>query len=144
MKLRIGIVLAVAAFAVVAAGSARATTQLRLGAADNSTSGTITMICADGTQWVFPDDSYFDAQTFGDVFCDGNFTIVQPVDSTTNGSNDNGGGNDVAATSGGTDVGFGADSNMAPDPSLYTTEVQCPDGSIWAVASGDDFVCPAA
>jgi len=144
VKLKIGIVLAVAAFAAVAAGSARATSQLQFGAADDSTSGTITMICADGTQWVFPDDSYFDAETFGAVFCDGNYTIVQPVDSTTNGSNDNGGGSEAATSSGGTDVGFGADQNMAPDPSQYTTEVQCPDGSIWAVASGDDFVCPAA
>lgn len=43
----------------------------------------------------------------------------------------------------GVDVGLGADPNMAPDPSLYATEVRCPDGSIWAVAIGDDFVCPA-
>jgi hypothetical protein len=42
----------------------------------------------------------------------------------------------------GVDVGLGADPNMDPDPDLYATEVLCPDGSIWAVVKGDDFVCP--
>jgi len=45
---------------------------------------------------------------------------------------------------GGVDVGLGADPNIAPDPALYSTEVRCPDGSIWAVAIDDPFVCPAS
>jgi hypothetical protein len=49
-----------------------------------------------------------------------------------------------APDTGGVDVGLDADPNMAPDPSLYATEVRCPDGSIWAVATGDPFVCPDA
>jgi hypothetical protein len=49
----------------------------------------------------------------------------------------------VAVETGGVDVGLGADPNIAPDPALYSTEVQCPDGSIWAVATDDPFVCPA-
>jgi len=51
---------------------------------------------------------------------------------------------ETPADTGGVDVGLGADPNIAPDPSLYATEIRCPDGSIWAVAIGDEFVCPAS
>jgi hypothetical protein len=51
-------------------------------------------------------------------------------------------GGPVVAPEGGVDVGIDAPSNQQPDPTLYSTQVQCPDGTIWAVADGDSFTCP--
>lgn len=57
-------------------------------------------------------------------------------------SNDNGGGAYPTILSGVDLHSLSADPAMDPDPTLYATEVQCPDGSIWAVPFDDTFSCP--
>ena len=140
MKVKIGILLVVAALAVVAAGSARA---------DAPAAGDYTYIqCGDGTLWVL--DSSWDAASFGEEICGGDYTVVaDPAgQSADTGSADNSGdtgstdGSDSVQYSGGKDVGLGADINSSPDAGTYVTDVQCPNGQIWAVASGSGFVCP--
>jgi hypothetical protein len=154
VKIKIGILLVVVALAAAAAGAARADVPSLpagsswCGEADAAACDvTATYVeCSDGTVWVV-DPTVLDADSFGAEFCDGDYSVLQPDTTNDTNSSDSGDGSsstlDVAAT-GGTDVGFGADPNIAPDPTQYVTEIQCPDGSIWAVASGDDFVCPAA
>ena len=128
MKIKIGILLAVVALAAVATGSARADAP----AADTYVQ------CSDGTVWVL--DSTIDVAWFGDAVCDGYTVVSAPADTA-----DSSDSSDTASvTTGGTDIGIGAASNASPDASSYVTQVQCPNGQIWAVASGDDFVCPAS
>lgn len=132
---RLGVVLAVAVCAVAAAaGTARADTSSWCGQATCDASSTLYIACSDGTVWAL-DPEWADADTYGQVFCDGSYSVLQPPDPSDQGDNTGDGGN--AGT-------FDLSASMAPDPSLYITEVQCPNGQIWAVASGDDFVCPAA
>jgi hypothetical protein len=129
---KILVLLAVAALAVAVAGSARA---------DNAAPpATVTVQCADGTVWVL-DPADMDVATFADAICDGDYVVLPPEtafggDSGTTNAPDGGGGSIVAD--------FSLSPNMAPDPAQYATEIQCPNGQVWAVASGDDFVCPAA
>jgi hypothetical protein len=87
--------------------------------------------CADGTVWVV-DPALADPGAFGEEMCQGGYTLLQPPP----------GDPPPAAAPPAADVGFGADPDMDPDPALYVGEVRCPDGSIWAVARGDDFACP--
>jgi hypothetical protein len=152
VKLKIGILLAVVALAAAAAGAARADVPSLpagsgwCGEADVACDSTQTYIeCSDGTVWVV-DPTLVDADSFGAEFCGGDYAVLQPGTSNTTDTTGDGSSTpslDVAAT-GGTDVGFGADPNIVPDQTEYVTEIQCPDGSIWAVAAGDAFVCPAA
>ena len=154
MKVKIGILLAVAALAVAAAGAARADVPALpagsgwCGEADAACDVNLNYVeCSDGSVWVV-DPSLIDADSFGADICGGDYTVLAPdtTNTTDNSGGDTGSSNppfDASAT-GGTDVGFGADPSIDPDPTQYVTEIQCPDGSIWAVASGDDFVCPAA
>ena len=131
MKIKIGILLAVVALAAVATGSARA----------DATAADTYVQCSDGTVWVL--DSTIDVAWFGDAVCDGYTVVSAPADTAdTSDSSDSTG--DTASISGGSDIGIGAASNASPDASAYVTQVQCPNGQIWAVASGDDFVCPAS
>ena len=138
---KIGVVLAVAACAVAAtAGTARADVQAPASDWCGQAEGTcdaslVYMQCSDGTVWVFA-PANFDADTYGAVFCGGDYSLLQPPPRP----NQWGGRNDHGTVN----LGLGADPWMAPDPSEYSGEVQCPDGSIWAVAPGDPFVCPAA
>jgi hypothetical protein len=92
-------------------------------------------VCTDGQTWVL-DPTVVDVTTFGDALCLGDFDVVIPTASASpeDPADDDG--------TGGVDVGLGADPTMDPDPSLYGTEVLCPDGSIWAVPIGESFVCP--
>jgi hypothetical protein len=90
--------------------------------------------CSDGTVWAIPSD--WDADGYGEAMCGGDYSVLVQTTYTT--QSDGGTGDE------GSDVGLGADSQMAPDPSQYRTEVRCPDGSIWAVPIGVSFVCPAA
>ena len=76
-----------------------------------------------------------DVASFGDAVCDG-YVVLAP-DATSAVSD-----TEAVASIGAGD--FNLSSAMSPDPTAYVTEVQCPNGQIWAVASGDDFVCPAA
>jgi hypothetical protein len=89
--------------------------------------------CSDGSIWAIEQD--WDVDGFGEAMCNGDYAVlVAPPDFTSLGGE---------VPSSGIDVGLGADPNMAPDPSQYGTEVRCPDGSVWAVPIGDDFICPA-
>jgi len=115
-----------------------------------TTDTTVWVQCADGTVWVI-DTTEMNPDDFGAAVCADGYTVYSYDPSlyssdpgaTGSGTGDNGG--DVGSSlDGGTNVGLGADPNMAPDPTLYSTEVQCPDGSIWAVATGDDFTCPSS
>jgi len=124
VKRLILLVLAVAALSFAAAGSVRA---------DDAIPLTTTIQCADGTSWVLDQDQ---VAWFGDAFCDGGYSVVAPQDPASA---------DDAAAPFGIGLGdFSLSSSMAPDTSSYVTEVTCPNGQVWAVASGDDFVCPAA
>ena len=120
MNRKIGALLAVLVLAAAASGAARA-----------SGPDTIYVECFDlgGAAWIVPQELVDD---FGGSSCDPLATQM-PAPPVPRGP--------VRAT-GGVDVGLGADPNIAPDPDLYATEVRCPDGAIWAVAKGDDFVCP--
>ena len=134
MTRKILVLLAVAALAVAAAGSARA---------DNAAPpATVTIQCSDGTVWVI-DPTDMDVATFGDAICDGYVVLPQdPASDTATGTDT--GTADATSTS---DIGLGdfsLSATMSPDPTQYVTEIQCPNGQVWAVASGDDFVCPAA
>lgn len=126
MKRLIFLVLAVAALSFAAAGSVRAD--------DAIPSPTTTIQCADGTTWVLDQDQ---VDWFGDAVCDGGWSVV-PQDT----SSDSDLTSDSVSGIGAGD--FSLSSSMAPDPTAYVTEVTCPNGQVWAVASGDDFVCPAA
>jgi hypothetical protein len=154
VKVKIGILLAVAALAVVAAGSARADVPALpsglgwCGQAELACDTTQSYVeCADGSVWVV-DPSLIDADSFGTEICGGDYSVLQPA--TSNSTESAGTPNDGTAPTldvaktGGTNVGFGADPNIDPDPYQYVTEIKCPDGSIWAVAAGDNFVCPAS
>jgi hypothetical protein len=123
VKLAIAVLLA-AALAATAAGNARA---------DGVAPPTVR--CADGTMWVLDP---VDVDSVGLLLCAGEYVLVEELDATGTTPDDS------AAPSVGVDVGFGADPNMDPDPAEYGTEVRCPDGTVWAVPIGDDFVCPAA
>jgi hypothetical protein len=91
--------------------------------------------CADGTIWLV-DPALADPDEFGEWACGGDYVVLHP-DPAPPPDPDGGGG----STAGSGD--FGLSPLMAPDPELYSGEVECPDGSIWAVAKGDDFHCPA-
>jgi hypothetical protein len=125
------VVFAVAAISFAAAGTVRA---------DDAVPPTVTIQCSDGTVWVL-DPTVMDVASFGDAICDG--YVVVPQDPAS----DTGTGTYSADAAGTSDIGLGdfsLSSAMAPDPTQYVTEIQCPNGQVWAVASGDDFVCPAA
>jgi len=126
--------LAVVALAVAFASTARA---------DNNAppdGTTVSIECSDGTTWTV--DSSWTPDSLGQLVCDGGYTIVQPDATTDSGSDDP--SSPPSSSDGGTDLSLDAGTNIAPDPVEYVTDVQCPNGEIWAVASGDDFVCPAA
>ena len=140
MMLKIGVVLAVAVLAAATASMAQASVPpLAPGsdwcgqAAGTCDSSSTYVECSDGSVWAIPSD--WDSDGYGEAMCNGDYSVlVQPPPLTQ-----------LSQTSdGGTDVGLGADSDMAPNPSQYGTEVRCPDGSIWAVPKGVAFVCPAA
>ena len=163
MKLKIAALLALAALSVVAAGTARADVpavqpgDAWCGESSDAAcqSSMLYVECADGTIWL-ADPAYTDADTIGQVVCAGDYTSLQPAppatDDSAGDSTDDSTDTQAAppedqsfSLGGGTDVGMDASSTMAPDPTQYATEVQCPDGTMWAVAFGDDtFVCPAA
>jgi len=131
---RLGTTLAVAALAVAFASAAQA---------DNTPppdGTTVSIECSDGTVWTV--DSSWTPDSLGQLVCDGGYTIVQPDATTNSGSGDS--SSPASPSDGGIDLSLDAGSNIAPDPVEYVTDVQCPNGQIWAVASGDDFVCPAA
>jgi hypothetical protein len=139
MKRMMLVGLTVLALAFAAAGAARADVpSLPPGSGWCGEAGTCEtsmsyVECSDGSIWAI--DQSWDADGFGDAMCNGDFALLADSPGyTTLGD----------APSSGVDVGLGADSKMAPDPTQYGTEVRCPDGSIWAVPKGDDFVCPAA
>lgn len=136
MNRMIGVVLAVAACAAIAAGSARAGSTDWCGQAEGTCDTSLTYVqCSDGSSWVL--DSTWSPDAFGEEFCDGNYTIPSPP-SFTQQSYDSDGTDQTSASD------FSLASNMDPDPAQYVTEVQCPSGQVWAVADGDGFVCPAA
>jgi hypothetical protein len=134
VKRTIVVLLAVAAFAAAAAGAARADGGW-CGQAEGTCDTSATYIhCSDGSVWVL--DSSSTADDLGETLCDGDWTLLQPPAPDDSSSNDGSFaqlGLDTAVSPG-----------MAPDPTQYSGEVVCPDGSIWAVAIGDDFICPAA
>lgn len=137
----IGAVLAVAACAAaIAAGAARADDNTGwCGYAGGTCDSSQTYVqCSDGTVWVL--DQSWSVASFGETFCGGDYTVLQPP-AFTQLSSDQGGG-DPGGDDGGNTLSLAT--NMAPDPLAYVTEIQCSDGLIWAVASGDAFVCPAA
>lgn len=151
MKLKIGTAVAVAALAAfAAAGTARA----QAASLPSSIGTPVYLQCTDGQVWIVDaaDAAVIDEQTYTESLCPDGGAIVQSIDQPqqpdpSGGDTGSASGGDLGwtiAESGGIDVGFDADPNIAPDPSLYSSEVQCPDGSIWAVAQGDQFVCPAA
>jgi hypothetical protein len=131
----IGVVLAMAACAAIAAGSARAGSTDWCGQAEGTCDTSLTYVqCSDGTAWVL--DSTWSPDVFGEEFCDGGYSVLTPP-AFTEQSDDS--GNDQTSAS-----DFSLASNMNPDPANYVTEVQCPSGQVWAVADSDSFVCPAA
>ena len=138
MKLALAIALVLAALTV--AGAARADGWCGESSDAACQSGMAYVECADGTIWLV-DPAVLEADTFGQTMCNGGYTVLEPPAPPD--PSDPGDGGGLTWDTGGADVGLGADPNMDPDPSLYLTEVQCPDGSIWAVAIGDEFHCPA-
>ena len=128
MNRKIGALLAVLVLAAAASGAARA-----------SSPDTIYVECFDlgGIAWMVPQELVDD---FGPSSCQPLATQVSapPPEAFATGDDEA----EPPHETGGVDVGLGADPNIAPDPDLYATEVLCPDGAIWAVAKGDDFVCP--
>ena len=139
MKFKIGTALAVAALAAFsAAGVARAQ------ATSLPSSTTVYVQCVGGDVWVV-DPALIDGASFGQAMCPYGYTILSSANNVrSTQASDPGDSTGAGSDTGGIDVGLGADPMMQPDPSLYSTEVQCPDGSIWAIAQGDQFVCPAA
>ena len=85
--------------------------------------------CADGTIWLV-DPALMDADLFGETTCVGGYTVLTPSPPSVDAAPDESSG------------AYDLDSTMAPDPSEYIGEVQCPDCRIWAVARGDRFACP--
>ncbi|MFL5909012.1 MAG: hypothetical protein ACJ768_00350 [Gaiellaceae bacterium] len=137
MKLAFALLLVVAA--LMAAGAAQADGWCGESSDAACQVGMAYVECVDGTVWLL-DPALVDVDTFGETMCEGGYTVLEPPPATPPDAPGPDGG--PQWDPGGTDVGFAADPNMDPDPSLYGTEVQCPDGSIWAVAIGDRFVCP--
>jgi hypothetical protein len=133
---KVGVMLAVAASAVAAtAGVARASSTGWCGYAEGTCDTSMTYVeCSDGTVWAL--DQSWSVDAFAATVCGSNYTILQPSASTA--PSDESGGDQTSESD------FSLSSSMAPDPSQYLTEVQCSNGQIWAVASDDDFVCPAA
>jgi hypothetical protein len=119
------IALLVAILAAVFAAGARA-----------DAGGTIYVECfdADGIDWYVPVElvEQSDPTACNPLIAEGPLPAPPPTDEEA-----------PPPDTGGTDVGFDSDPNIAPDPSLYSTEVRCPDGSVWAIAIGDPFICPA-
>jgi hypothetical protein len=140
--LKIGVLLAVAVCAAAAtAGTARASVPPLAAGTDwcGYAEGTcdtsmIYVECSDGTVWAL--DQSWDVGSFGEAICGGEYAVLSPPAFTTQSQDSEG---DQTG-----EGDFSLSTNMAPDPTQYATEVQCPNGEIWAVASGDDFVCPAA
>ena len=118
MKRIVVVVLAATALALAGAGVARANEQ------------PLSVACTDGTVWTLEP---FDVDEFAAFLCDGAYVVVNLQEDDPAAVDDSGDG---------VEVGLGADPNMDPDPSLYRTEVRCPDGVIWAVPFGEPFVCP--
>jgi hypothetical protein len=132
VKIMIGVLLAAVALGTVDAGSARA--------ADDPDDIYAQCFDADGNDWFVPPGL---VDTFDWSSCVP-LAVLLPGPPPTDGQNVDAGDPDPPVeTGGGGEGGAGADPKIAPDPDLYATEVRCPDGSIWAVAKGDDFVCPA-
>jgi len=165
VKLKIVALLAFAALSVVAAGTARADSAAPAPDGSAVCSTDALFACDTPPLYVecYVDGAAVDVQPGDDIdtsTCDPLFIAYpdppqQPTDAGTQQPTDDGTytatgtstvdlpvGYDPA--SGGMDVGLGFDPNINPDPSQYGTEIQCPDGSVWAVAIGDQFVCPAA
>ena len=135
MNRMIGVVLAVAACAAIAAGSARAGSTDWCGQAGGTCDTSQAYVqCSDGTVWVL--DQTWDATAFAEDICNGGYSVLQPSFTTLS--------DDSAGTDQTNEGDFSLSSTMAPDPTVYVTEIQCPNGQIWAVADGTDFVCPAA
>jgi hypothetical protein len=164
MKHLIATAAAVGALVLVAAIAAGTASAKTAHSSDDAVIGYLT--CSDGTTYTV-DTSLFDLNDLGQTLCPDGFTTStsdpgadpgNPGDSAGDGSSggdgsstdsgsSGGGGEDllsVAVPTGGQDVGLGAASNQTPDTDSYSTQVQCPDGSIWAVAAGQDFTCPTS
>jgi len=137
--------LVVGALALLAAGAAQAATT---GAdAGNIDQGNVVyMTCTDGTTYTI-DTSEYDPDALAPYLCPDGYTVSDSPPQTPDASSppptaDNSGGGVSPTPDPGVDVGLDAPSNQQPDPTEYSTQVECPDGTIWAVAIGDTFTCP--
>jgi hypothetical protein len=137
---RIATLLAVGAVALVATAAAQAEpASVDQG---NSQDPIAYLICTDGT-WYAVDTAEFSPDGLAPDLCPDGYTVSDTPPAPDPGPPpppDGGSQND--APDPGVDVGIDAPSNQAPDPTVYSTQVQCPDGTIWAVAAGDSFTCP--
>src|SRR5437763_15054775 len=132
----IGVALVVAALAAVATGAARASAGTDwCGLAEGLCDTSMTYLeCSDGSVWVL--DQTWSPEEFGEQACEGGYSVLAPPAFTQ--QSDEPGNDQMSARD------FGLAWNMTPDPANYATEIQCPIGQVWAVAKGEDFVCPAA
>jgi hypothetical protein len=134
---RIAIVLAAGALALVAAATAQAAPA---GADAGNDQGTVVYLtCTDGTTYTI-DTSEFDPDQVAPYLCPDGYTVSDTPPDANPPTADTGDNSLTGAS--GVDVGIDAPSNQQPDPTLYSTQVQCPDGTIWAIAIGDSFTCP--
>jgi hypothetical protein len=147
VKIRFVTMLAVGALALVAASAAQAAR-----ATDEAGDPTaiVYLTCTDGTTYQI-DGSEFSPDDVAPYLCPDGYTVSDtppdadtpdPTVSVTDTTDDGGPVLTPTDTNGGVDVGIDAPSNQSPDPTYYSTQVQCPDGTIWAVAAGDTFSCP--